>query len=174
MAEAAVPPRRPEQIPVVQPPVLQENPGIDPRTSARGWRGWTSTSPPSTSTDGRRINWGIATKFQCWCPCSGLRDSKDPSGLRDSVTYTQFRQALTSEFGQTVTVEKCHFDYFRQYQEQGETVQEYIGALRTLAADCNFKGTIQEGTESFLFPTRTPCSRLSSSLGPRIQQLRRS
>ena len=36
MADAAVLPRRPEQIPVVQPPVLQENPGDRPK-DIRTW-----------------------------------------------------------------------------------------------------------------------------------------
>ena len=160
MADAAVLPRRPEQIPVVQPPVLQENPGDRPK-DVRTWLARVDIYFTSVNLNRRdEDQLGDRHKISMLVPLLGTEGfqrllnnpiysqwTQNPA----DITYAQFRQALISEFGQTVTVEKCRFDYFRRYQEQGESVQEYIGALRTLAADCNFKGIIQEGNRDIPF-----------------------
>ena len=145
--------RRPVLIPVVQPPVLQEGPGDKPK-DVRVWLARVDAYYASVNCNRPADDQlGDLHKISMIVPLLGgegfQRMLNNPvyrtwAGDPGQVTFPRFRQALVEEFGQTVTVEKCRFDYFRRYQEAGETVQEYIGALRNLAADCDFKGEVRD------------------------------
>ena len=130
--------RRQATIPIVQPPILQEGPGDKPK-DIRLWltrigiyfAAVDHNRPPNDQLRDQH-------KISMLLPLLGAeglqRIVNNPVFRRweedqAAVTFAELRQVLMEEFGQTVTVEKCRFDYFRRFQEAGETIQEYVGGL---------------------------------------------
>ena len=147
MDAAVQPPRRPASMPMVQPPSLQDSPGDKPE-DVRTWAARLQVYFVTVNlTRARDEQLGDDSKIALTLPLLGregfrriLNNPTYKAWMENpaTVTFAQFQEALNLEFGTIITVEKSRFDFFRRFQEAGETVQEFLGALRALASDCAF------------------------------------
>ncbi|MCP4996570.1 MAG: hypothetical protein GY934_22770, partial [Gammaproteobacteria bacterium] len=57
---------------------------------------------------------------------------------RANLTFAALCDQVSAHFRRTPSVFKARFDFYSRRQERGEPIKEFIGALRVLAADCQF------------------------------------
>ncbi|MCP3661698.1 MAG: hypothetical protein GY696_04255, partial [Gammaproteobacteria bacterium] len=71
----------------------------------------------------------------------GLRTfSTNPTmAQRAQMQHQAFRQAAKDHFSPRITKAKAMWDFHRRIQEPDECVDEYLTALRTMTADCDFR-----------------------------------
>ena len=58
----------------------------------------------------------------------------------NTLPYSAYCAAAKSVFGRPINAIRAHYDFNMRKQGATETIQEYILALRSLMADCNFHG----------------------------------
>ncbi len=59
------------------------------------------------------------------------------------TTYEELRDAARNYFSPRVSIIKAMYDFHRREQERDESVDDYLTALRTLGADCNFAANLE-------------------------------
>ncbi len=68
-------------------------------------------------------------------------DSNAAADQMDSMSYDNFRTAITGEFQEDVDEVTACFDFNRRDQGRNETTEEYLSMLKMMAVDCNFGNT---------------------------------
>ena len=85
------------------------------------------------------------TKNRLLLPLLGLEgirifSSNPMCGKVSTAKHSDFQKALNDIFNVKINPFKAHFDFEGRNQHPSETTQEYVTALRSLMADCDFKG----------------------------------
>ncbi len=57
-----------------------------------------------------------------------------------ATSYAELKEAAKNHFSPRVSVIKARYDYTRRMQERDETLDEFLTAIRTLAADLPIRG----------------------------------
>ncbi|MCP3663338.1 MAG: hypothetical protein GY696_12725 [Gammaproteobacteria bacterium] len=141
MGDAQQPP--PIRLPIPALHAFKENPG-DPTTDFRHWltrfdlyiEMLNASLPPANALTDAQKNAYLCAHLGA----EGLRTfSTNPTmAQRAQMQHQAFRQAAKDHFSPRITKAKAMWDFHRRIQEPDECVDEYLTALQTMTADCDF------------------------------------
>ncbi len=73
------------------------------------------------------------------------------------VTYAQFKDRITRHFRRTPSKFKARYDFVSRHYEPGESIKEFVQALRATAVDCGFEDISQADLLDEMNKTQLVC-----------------
>ncbi len=72
-------------------------------------------------------------------------------------TYAQLKEQITGHFWRTPSKLKARYDFVSRHQEPGESIKEFVQALRATAVDCGFEDIPQADLLDEMVKTQLIC-----------------
>ena len=153
-----------EQAGVMPPAAFLPTPGVP----AVPWSEWIANFETFLEARGGTERWPITRKVALLKHCLGAEGQAQYRAIEGQAAegkdeYESAVQRLTRRFARTKSVAAARMEFGLRKQRTGETVAEYVAALRRLTSQCKFPVTADDAIVSQL-TTHTTCGAVRESL----------